>query len=150
MPTTLTPADRKAASSYLADLKSQFRSGGIDAQRGLYREITEVEYAIAHSPDSVVGRIVATEDYQEKAFGTKELKALPSGEPSMGVRITLETVLGDESSRVVLWAGDVSTLRAIAAAVMATGATDLEVGADLTLMYTDDGCTAVYARPVGA
>jgi hypothetical protein len=102
--------------------------------------------------DSVAGRIVATEDYQETVFGSKDLKFFPSGDPVMGVRITMELTPGDESSRVTLWAQGKRMLQAIAAAVKGAGAADIEIGADLALTFTGyDGRAKVfqgaYARP---
>lgn len=106
--------------------------------------------------DSVAGRIIGTEDYQETVFGTKgELKFYPSGDPVMGVRVYMETTPGDESSRVTLWAQGKLLMKAIAVAFRAAGAQDLEVGADLAVTFTGyDGraktYSAAYSRPEAA
>jgi hypothetical protein len=108
--------------------------------------------------DSVGGRIVDFEEYQEQDFYSKEPKFFdnpgPDGKPQpiMGIRITLEQNPGDTSSRVTLWAKGGKMLKAIAMVVKAAGATDLEVGADLAVTFTGyDGRAktfqAAYARP---
>lgn len=101
--------------------------------------------------DGVAGRIVAFEDYQAKVFGTNEPKVFPSGDPVMGVRITLETRPGDAESRTALWAEGKEILKAIRTAVRAMGAGDLEAGADLSVQFTGyqgraKVFTAAYAR----
>lgn len=106
--------------------------------------------------DSVAGRIVSFEDYQVKDFNSGELKFFEkSGDPIMGVRIVLEVVPGDTSSQVTLFAEKPRMLKAIANAVRAQGATDLEEGADLAVTHTRmDGRAkdfeAAYARPEAA
>lgn len=102
---------------------------------------------------TVAGRIVAFEDYQEQDFYTKEPKVYEkSGDPVMGVCITLESVPGDAESRVTLWAKGKLMLTAIRQAVKATGARDLEVGADLAVTCTGyqgraKTYQAAYTRP---
>lgn len=87
--------------------------------------------------DSVAGRIVSFEDYQVKDFSSGEPKFFPkSGDPIMGVRIVLEVTPGDASSQVTLYAEKVNMLKAIASAVRATGATDLEKDADLAVTFS--------------
>jgi len=111
--------------------------------------------------DSVAGRIVAFEDYQCTEFmddpkrGVKkgDLKFFEkSGDPIMGVKIHLEVVPGDESSRVTLYAEKPRMLKAIASAVKSTGAPDLEEGGDLAVTWSGmdgraQGYQAAYARP---
>lgn len=104
--------------------------------------------------DSVAGRIVSFEDYQEKVFGSEELKFWPSGDPVMGVRIGLEVSPGDPNSRITVWAQGKKLLAAIALAVKSTGAQDLEIGGDLAVTFTGyDGRAktyqAAYAKPEG-
>jgi hypothetical protein len=95
--------------------------------------------------DGVAGRVVATEDYQEKVFGSTDLKFFPSGDPVMGVRITLEMTPGDEATRVTIWAQGKRMLQAIAKAVKGAGAPDIELGSDLALTFTGyDGRAKVY------
>jgi len=96
---------------------------------------------------TAAGRILAYEDYQEQDFYTKEPKFFPSGDRVMGVRITLEQTPGDADSRVPFWVQGAKMLRAIAAAVKAQGAKDLELGAYLTVTRTEEGYLATYARP---
>lgn len=106
--------------------------------------------------DSVGGRIVHYEEYQEQDFYTKEPKVWPkSGDPVMGVRITLETNPGDVASRVQLWASGRKMLQAIAKAVKDQGANDIAEGADLAVTFTGfDGRAktyqAAYAAPESA
>ena len=97
--------------------------------------------------DSVAGRIIGTEDYQETVFGSKDLKFYPqSGDPVMGVRVYLETVPGDESSRVTLWCQGKLLMKAVATAFRAAGAQDLEIGADLAVTFTGyDGRAKTYS-----
>lgn len=108
--------------------------------------------------DAVVGRIVALEDYQQKEYNTNPnapvvLKTWKkSGDPMMGVRVTLETNPGDKTSRVTLWGEGQKLLMALAAAVKGSGAPDLEIGADLAVTFDGyDGRAktykADYARP---
>lgn len=109
--------------------------------------------------DAVAGRIVDIEDYQETVFGTVtaqnpqgEPKFYPSGDPVMGVRVTLETDPGNEGSRVTLWGQGKRLLQAISRAVKDSGASDLEIGGDLAVTFTGyDGRAklyqAAYARP---
>lgn len=103
--------------------------------------------------DAVAGVIVAFEDYQELDFYTKEPKVYEkSGDPVMGVRITLEQTPGDGDSRITLWAKGKLQLTAIRQAVKAAGARDLEVGADLAVTFTGyqgraKTFQAAYARP---
>lgn len=105
--------------------------------------------------DAVAGRIVQFEDYQELDFYTKEPKTYEkSGDPVMGVRITLEQTPGDAESRITLWAHGALQLKAIRTAVKGTGARDLELGADLAVTYTGlqgraKVYQAAYARPEG-
>ena len=102
--------------------------------------------------DAVVGRIVALDDYQQKEYNTNPnapvvLKFWPkSGDPMMGVRVTLETNPGDPTSRVTLWGEGKKLLMAIAGAVKGKGAPDLEVGGDLAVTFTGyDGRAKTYA-----
>lgn len=85
--------------------------------------------------DSIAGRIVEFADYQEKDFTTQELKFYDDGNPVMGVRITLETVPGDDESRVNLWLHGKQMLTAVRTAVRNSGGRDLAVGADLGLIH---------------
>jgi hypothetical protein len=113
----------------------------------------------ANLGDSVGGRIVAFEEYQEKEFGDNpaagikkgDLKFYPkSGDPVMGVLVTLERNPGDVSSRVSLYAQGARMLKAIAAVVKAEGASDLEIGADLAVTFTGyDGRAKVYQAAYG-
>jgi hypothetical protein len=109
--------------------------------------------------DSVAGRIAEFDNYQVTHFaddpknGVKkgDLKFFPSGDPIMGVKVVLETSPGDAGSRVTLWAEKPNMLRAIAAAVRAQGATDLELGADLAVTFSGfegraHSFQAAYAR----
>jgi hypothetical protein len=106
--------------------------------------------------DSVAGRIVELADYQQKDFSSGELKFWPkSGDPMMGTRVTLETVPGDESSRVTLWGEGQRLMAAIARAFRAAGASDVTVGDDLAVTFTGmDGRAkayqAAYSRAEGA
>lgn len=95
--------------------------------------------------DTVAGRIVAFEDYQEVEFSDDAAKGIKrgdpkfypkSGDPVMGVRITLEKTPGDADSRVTLWAHGKLMLTAIREAVKGSGARDLELGADLAVAFT--------------
>jgi hypothetical protein len=105
---------------------------------------------------TVAGRIVAFDDYQEQDFYTKAPKVYEkSGDPVMGVRITLEQTPGDAESRVILWAHGKLMLSEIAQAVRATGARDLEHGANLTVTCTGyqgraKTYQAAYTRPEAA
>jgi hypothetical protein len=102
---------------------------------------------------TVAGRIVAFEDYQEQDFYTKAPKVYEkSGDPVMGVRITLEQTPGDAESRIALWAHGKLMLTAIRQAVRAAGARDLELGADLAVTFTSyqgraKAYQAAYTRP---
>ncbi len=106
--------------------------------------------------DSVAGRIVGHEDYQETDFDTKQPKTYKnSGDPVMGVRVFLETVPGDEDSRVTLWCQGKKMLQAVAGAIRGAGGTDLEEGADLAVTMTGyDGRAktygSAYSRPEAA
>lgn len=96
--------------------------------------------------DSVAGRIVAVEDYQEKVFGSEELKTYPkTGDPVMGVKITLETNPGDESTRVTLWAHGKNMMQSIAQAFRAAGVSDIRVGDDMAVTWSGmDGRAKAY------
>lgn len=96
--------------------------------------------------DSVAGRIVALEDYQQKDFSTQELKFYPkSGDPMMGTRITLETRPGDEESRVVLWVEGQRLIKAVRDAFKAAGAPDVAIGDDIAVTHTGmDGRAKAY------
>jgi hypothetical protein len=96
---------------------------------------------------TAAGRIVAFAEYQVQDFYTKEPRFFPSGDPIMGVRIILEQTPGDADSRVALRAQGGRMLRAIATAVKAQGAKDLEHGAYLTVTRTEEAYEATYARP---
>jgi hypothetical protein len=102
---------------------------------------------------TVAGRVVAFQDYQEQNFYTNEPKVYEkSGDPVMGVCITLEQTPGDAESRVMLWAHGKLMLSAIAQAVKATGARDLEHGANLSVTCTGHQgraktYQALYMRP---
>ncbi len=112
--------------------------------------------------DKVAGRIVSFEDFQETEYeddprrGVKkgDLKFYPkSQDPIMGVRIVLETIPGDETSRVTLYCQGKRLMSAVANAFRAKGAGDLEVGADLAVVHPGyDGrakaYSADYSRPV--
>lgn len=97
--------------------------------------------------DSVAGRIVGHEDYQETVFGSKELKFYPnSGDPVMGVRIFLETKPGDEESRVTLWCQGKLLMKAVATAFRAAGVQDIREGDDLAVTFTGyDGRAKTYS-----
>lgn len=116
--------------------------------------------------DAVAGRIVGFEDYQEKEFNDNPATGAKKGDPKfypnpgpdgkpqpvMGCRITLETTPGNEDSRVAIWAHGKRMLGAIRAAVQATGARDLEIGADLYVQFTGYAGAAKtynagYSRP---
>ncbi len=96
--------------------------------------------------DAVAGRIVGHEDYQETVFGTREPKTYPdSGDPVMGVRIHLETVPGDKSSRVTLWCQGKLLMRAVAQAIRKAGHADVTDGSDLAVTFTGyDGRAKTY------
>lgn len=99
----------------------------------------------AQMGNSVAGRIIEFEEYQEKEFGSNELRFFPSGDPIMGVKVILETNPGDASSRVQLFAQGKRMLQAIAKAVKGAEAADLEIGADLAVQFTGyDGRAKVY------
>jgi hypothetical protein len=92
--------------------------------------------------DSVTGRILATEDYQETIYdgsGKGKPRFCPnSGNPVMGVRITLETAPGYDTSRMVLWAQGKNLMQSIVRAIRAAGASDVTVGDFLTVTMTGD------------
>lgn len=109
----------------------------------------------------VAGRIIGHEDYQETEYaddpakGVKkgDLKTYPnSGDPVMGVKIHLETIPGDPSSRVTLYCQGKRLMKAVAGAIRGSGATDLQEGADLAVVHdTMDGrakgYSAQYSQP---
>lgn len=96
--------------------------------------------------DDVAGIIVAFEDYQETVYGSKELKTYPSGDPIMGVRVHLELVPGDESSRVTLWAQGKLLMKAIAIAMKNAGVSDIGIGDQLAVKFTGyDGRAKTYS-----
>jgi hypothetical protein len=109
--------------------------------------------ALKNLGDSVTGRIVSIEDYTPTEFGSTEPRKNPkTGEPDKAVRIGLETTPGDPASRRMLWADKWRMIKAIAVAVKAKGAADLEIGGDLAVQLTGrDGrahvFTAVYELP---
>ena len=98
--------------------------------------------------DSVAGRIVGIENYQVTEFGSNPPvpKFYPkSGDPVMGIRITLETRPGDASSRVTLWAQGKKLMLSIAKAFRESGANDVTVGDDLAVTFTGyDGAAKTY------
>jgi hypothetical protein len=96
--------------------------------------------------DSVAGRIIGVLDYQETVFGSDELKTHPeTGDPVWAVRIVLETVPGDESSRVTLWAQGKLLMLAITTAFRSAGAEDVAIGGFLTVTFTGyDGRAKTY------
>lgn len=97
----------------------------------------------ANLGDGVAGRITGFEDLQDTEFedlparGVKkgDLKFYPSGDPVMFTRITLQAIPGDESTEVTLDAKGKLMMQAIAKAIRATGAKDLEVGGDLAVKW---------------
>lgn len=110
--------------------------------------------------DSVAGRIVGLEDYQEKEFADDSKRGVrkgdpkvyeKSGDPVMGVRITLEMTPGDDTSRVTLWAQGARLMKAVAKAFRAEGRDDITTGDDLAVTFNGyDGraktFVAAYAR----
>ena len=111
--------------------------------------------------DNVAGRIISIEDFQETEYaddpakGVKkgDLKFYPSGDPIMGVKVGLETIPGDETSRVTLYVQGKRLMKAVATAFRRAGAADLEEGADLAVVHPGyDGrakaYSAEYSRPV--
>jgi len=116
--------------------------------------------------DSIAGRIVGIEEYQQKEFGSDALKfrtdkdgnmvrdAAGQPVPQMGVRITLETEPGNESSRQTLWVEKWRMVKAIANAVTSAGASDIEIGGDLAVTFSAyegraKAFSAAYAKPEG-
>lgn len=114
--------------------------------------------------DSVAGRITGIEDYQLKEFGGTDLQFRKdkngnfildgNGQkiPQMGVRITLETEPGNASSATTLWVEKWRMVKAIGAAVVQAGASDIEVGGDLAVTFVGyEGraktFSAAYAKP---
>jgi hypothetical protein len=97
--------------------------------------------------DSVAGRIVGHEDYQETDFDSKQPRFYPnSGDPVMGVRIYLETRPGDESSRVTLWCQGKLLMKAVATAFRGAGKNDIDDGDDLAVTFTGyDGRAKTYS-----
>lgn len=103
--------------------------------------------------DKVAGTIAEIAEYQVRDFETQEPKFYPkSGDPIMGVRITLRTDPNDWRSHVTLWAEKPLMIRAIRQAVQDEGAEDLEERGDLAVMLKGRaGLTmlweAAYSRP---
>ena len=100
--------------------------------------------------DSVAGRIISTEDYQEKIFDGPD-KGKPrtypkTGDPVMATKIVLETAPGDESSRVTLYAQGGLLIKAIVRAFREAGASDVTVGDEMAVTFTGmDGRAKTYA-----
>ena len=90
------------------------------------------------------GTIISAEDYQVKDGDKPRFR--PDGSPEMGVRITLASNSGIQ----VLWAQSRPRLAAIAKAVEAVGAEDVELGGYLAVYPVSESegwYEAVYARP---
>jgi hypothetical protein len=93
------------------------------------------------------GTIISTEDYQVEDNGEPMFYA--SGKPVMGIRITLAS----ESGLQVLSAQTPHRLAAIARAVQAAGAKEVELGGYLAVYPVSDSegrYEAAYAVPVVA
>lgn len=85
--------------------------------------------------DGIVGRIAELSEYQVRDYETREPKLHPkTGDPIMGLRITLQTDLSDWTSHKTLWVEKPLMIKAIAEAVQAAGADDLEEGGDLAVL----------------
>lgn len=101
--------------------------------------------------DAVAGRIIGFDDYAVLDFTTKEPKLFPSGDPILGVKIHLETIPGNESSRVSLWCEKANQLKAVATAVRAAGRDDLTIGDDLAMTFTGmDGKAKTFSADYAA
>jgi hypothetical protein len=90
------------------------------------------------------GTIISTEDYQVKDDGEPSFYA--SGKPVMGVRFTLASERGLQ----ILWAESPYRLAAIARAVKAAGAKDMELGGYLAVYPVSESeghYGAAYAPP---
>ena len=103
------------------------------------------------TPPLYAGTILAFEDYQLKDGDKPRLR--PDGSPDMGCRITLARDDLAAPFLQTLWAQSRPMLKAIAKAVKATGAEDVETGAHLTVTVTgigpEDRYEAAYTRPEG-
>lgn len=110
--------------------------------------------------DGVAGTIIGHEDYQQTEYEDDAKKGVkkgdpmtyPSGDPVMGTKIHLETIPGDATSRVTLYCQGKLLMKAVASAIRAAGAQDVEDGADLAVKFTGyDGraktYSAAYSRP---
>lgn len=90
-----------------------------------------------------VGRIVATKVQQATEYGTNTPKTYDNGDPIMEAVITIATdehdadIDNDDGTRA-LYAGG-AMLAAIRAAVRAAGASGLEIGGTLAVLYDSDG-----------
>jgi len=116
----------------------------LDAWRpsGLTRAEAEERVTVdLKNVDSVSGRIVDFMDLQLKENG--EPKTFPDGSPMMGTMIEFE-------GGSALFAGNAQMMDAIAKAVKASGAEDLEVGATLAVERTGGSYAVKYVRPEGA
>lgn len=99
--------------------------------------------------DSVTGAIIDLEEIQQTDMDSGEPTFWPDGKPKMQYRVTLQTELRsdhtDDGKRSVYLRGSrkpesKSTLAAVLGAVrQATGGTNLDPGAQLTLTYIGDG-----------
>jgi len=87
----------------------------------------------------VAGRIISYDEAQATEFGTRAPKFFPDGKPIMQAVIGLETVPGDETSRVTLYAEQGKRLlKSIQSAVAEAGgvAPSGHIGADLSVTKT--------------
>jgi hypothetical protein len=106
--------------------------------------------------DSIAGRIVSFEDYQETEYSDDPRKLGPTGvtgvkkgdpkfypvkgkedpRPVMAVRIVLDTTPGDEPTLVTLYAQGAKLQTAISAAFVEQKLGDIRVGDDLAVTFT--------------
>jgi hypothetical protein len=99
--------------------------------------------------DTVTGKLVSMEEVQQTDLQTGKPATWDDGRPKMMYRVALATTLradtDDDGERTVYLRGSrkpesQSSLAAVAGAVKAaTGGTELEAGATLTLTYVGDG-----------
>lgn len=83
------------------------------------------------------GRIISISEGQATDYNTKQPKTWRDGNPILQVRVGLEMVPGDESSRQTLYAEQGSRLfRAIQTALADADVPDLAIGDELEVLHT--------------
>lgn len=86
-----------------------------------------------------------TEDRQAKKFGTEILDFWPDGQPVMQTKIVMRADDGEEQEYAVYAKGKMAS--AITKAIVAAGASDLEVGGELEVVHHAVGEAKAGGQP---